>query len=222
MPRDLLQFFESQVYSDLVTLEHLSESKQCNFSSDEIKALSKRLFSTIDKPEKKVRLAYEYIRNQILYAFEPWQDSVLQTLQKKRGNCFHKSNVMAALLRSQGIPCVFSAFYIHKKSFSWFLEPDFLERLPEESIHVYVEVFLQNAWRRYVDTSLDVRLKQKVFAQGIDPFDCVMLEKPIRRFFTPEEICEWMKKQKPALALNELSQDLIEKMNACFEKVRGV
>ncbi len=220
MSRDLLQFFESQAYNDFVTLEHLFETGQCSFSFPELQSLSQKLFSNIDKPEKKVRLAYEYIRNQILYAFEPWQDGVLQTLQKNRGNCFHKSTLMAALLRSQGIPCVFSLFTIHKKSFSWFLDAEFFEKLPEESIHVYLEVFLNNSWRRYVDTSIDARLREKVFAKGIDPFDCIVLEKPIRRFFTPEEIVLWMQKQKPALALSELSSDLIAKINACFERER--
>ena len=86
---------------------YLSASKYVDFDKKNIQDKSKELFyRSIDEVEK-VRIAFEYVRDEISHNWDIQSERVTRTasevLEYKEGICYAKSMLLAALLRCQGI-----------------------------------------------------------------------------------------------------------------------
>jgi transglutaminase-like putative cysteine protease len=220
MKDPLLEFFDQNIYLIPPGDEHLQASALCDFHEDSIDQLQKKLFANLKDPAKITDKAYDFIRQKILYAFDAWEVSADETYAKGTGMCFNKTNLMIALLRSARIPSVFSAFWIRKEGFLFTTDPEMFEKITPVTVHIFCEVYLGKkiGWRRFVDTSLDTRLRQVLERQGYRPHQNVLLDRPIERFFTPEEVIAWRKKYKEAMGVKEVIT--FEEMEASNRKLR--
>ena len=91
--------------------DFLAESKYIDFSSQNIRDKAKELFFETNTDEEKVKVAYEFVRDEIPHSFDI-NAKIITTnasdvLKHQTGICHAKANLLAALLRSQGIPVGF-------------------------------------------------------------------------------------------------------------------
>ena len=89
----------------------LQEHKYIDFSSPNIQAKAAELFSDLSDDAQKAKTAYEFVRDEIPHSFDIKSDVITakasDVLKHKTGICHSKANLLAALLRSQGIPTGF-------------------------------------------------------------------------------------------------------------------
>ena len=89
----------------------LEESEYVDFSSAEVCECAKSLFRGLDNDTHKARAAYEYVRDEIPHSFDIQAKIVTakasDVIKYQTGICHAKANLLAALLRSQGIPTGF-------------------------------------------------------------------------------------------------------------------
>lgn len=86
----------------------LQETPYIDFSSSIVRDQSKALFKGVNSELEKVRLAFEFVRDQISHSIDVNASVVTakasDVLKHKTGICHAKANLLAALLRSQKIP----------------------------------------------------------------------------------------------------------------------
>jgi transglutaminase-like putative cysteine protease len=89
----------------------LHENKYINFSSPNIQAKAAELFYDLSDDAQKAKTAYEFVRDEIPHSFDVKSDVITakasDVLKHKTGICHAKANLLAALLRSRGIPTGF-------------------------------------------------------------------------------------------------------------------
>ena len=89
----------------------LQEHKYIDFSSPNIQAKAAELFGGLHDDIRKAETAYEFVRDEIPHSFDIKSDTITakasDVLNQKTGICHAKANLLAALLRSQGIPAGF-------------------------------------------------------------------------------------------------------------------
>lgn len=223
LQKNILEFFDQNTCILEPSQAYLQETPLCDFSHPLIQTLKNNLFENLVETEKIANKAYDYLRSHIAYAFDVWPVMASETGQKKEGMCFNKSNVMIALLRSMGIPSVYSFFWISKNGFRFTSNPEMFDKIQPRTVHAYVEVYLekQKVWRRYVDTSLDFPLRKVLQAQGYNPFQNILTDLPIERFSTPEEVLAWRKKYKESVgAIDVITKEEMEKSNERLRELR--
>lgn len=86
----------------------LQENKYIDFSSPIIQIKSDELFRNINSNIDKATIAFEYVRDEIPHSFDVQAKIITakasDVLKYKTGICHAKANLLAALLRTQGIP----------------------------------------------------------------------------------------------------------------------
>jgi transglutaminase-like putative cysteine protease len=86
----------------------LQENKYIDFSSPLIAGKAKQLFKHINTDAEKAKIAFEYVRDEIPHSFDIKAKIITSkasdVLKYKTGICHAKANLLAALLRTQGIP----------------------------------------------------------------------------------------------------------------------
>ena len=91
--------------------DYLKEIDTVNFSHPLIKEIANDLFINEQTEIEKVKNAFEYVRDKISHSWDIQSTKVTckasEVLKYKEGICYAKSNLLAALLRSQGIPTGF-------------------------------------------------------------------------------------------------------------------
>lgn len=133
----------------------LQENEYVDYNSEIIQKKIAELFSTDMNETEKAKIAYEFVRDEIPHSFDCNADIITakasDVLKYKTGICHAKANLLAALLRSQGIPTGFCFQHIT------LLNDDSLGYC----VHAYNAVFIENKWIK-----LDARgNKQGVNAQ---------------------------------------------------------
>lgn len=99
------------------TLEHedlssyLSSSKYVDFDKKIIQDKANELFHVGFNEIDKVKIAFEYVRDEISHSWDIQSDRITRTasevLKYKEGICYAKSMLLAALLRCESIPTGF-------------------------------------------------------------------------------------------------------------------
>jgi transglutaminase-like putative cysteine protease len=88
-----------------------NETLYVDYSAENIQVKAAELFDGISDETQKARIAYEFVRDEIPHSFDI--DAKIITakasdvLKYQTGICHAKANLLAALLRSQGIPAGF-------------------------------------------------------------------------------------------------------------------
>lgn len=92
-------------------LEYLSDDDVIDFHNHLIRKLSNKLFIKASDKIDYIKLAYEYVRDNISHSADINNDiitcSASEVLKAGHGICFAKSHLLAALLRYQSIPTGF-------------------------------------------------------------------------------------------------------------------
>ena len=92
-------------------ISFLAEEKYMNYSAPIIQEKVMELFADNMGNTQKARIAYEFVRDKISHSFDIGAKTITvkasDVLKHKTGICHAKSNLLAALLRSQGIPAGF-------------------------------------------------------------------------------------------------------------------
>jgi len=223
LQKKILAFFESNAFREEVRPEHLAPSGLCDLGHPRLQALYSKLVGNLSEPEKIANRLYDFLRAEILYEFDEWAVKASDTADRARGMCFNKSNLLVALLRLSGIPCVYSLFWIGKGGFQFTAEESMRAKIQPRTVHAYVEAYLgeSKGWRRYVDTSLDVRLRRVLIRQGYEPFQNILNELPIERFASAEEVLDWRRRYKESIGAEEsITREEREKSNRRLEALR--
>ena len=91
--------------------EYLLELNEVNYSNPLISGQVDELFNPFQFENEKVKIAFEFVRDEIAHSGDIQGKRVTcnasDVLAYKEGICYAKSNLLAALLRSQGIPTGF-------------------------------------------------------------------------------------------------------------------
>lgn len=118
----------------------MAEDEYVNFSDESIRNCSESLFYKLVNKTDIAKRAYEFVRDEIYHSFDIDASIITakasDVLAYKTGICHAKSNLLAALLRLQEIPCGFS--YQH-------LTIDDDDSLGY-CLHCYNSVFLEGKW----------------------------------------------------------------------------
>ena len=90
---------------------YLLELADVNFSHQLIQVKTEELFTSAQNEIERVKIAFEFVRDEISHSWDIQGTQVTckasDVLAYKEGICYAKSNLLAALLRSQGIPTGF-------------------------------------------------------------------------------------------------------------------
>ena len=89
----------------------LQEHRYIDFFAPNIEAKAIELFAGLTDDIQKAKAAYEFVRDKIPHTFDIRSDTITanasDVLEYKTGICHAKANLLAALLRLQGIPTGF-------------------------------------------------------------------------------------------------------------------
>lgn len=92
-------------------LDYLEESEVIDFSHPLIQKKRNELFHEGQSDIEKAKIAFEFVRDEISHSWDIQSTRVTckasEVLKYKEGICYAKANLLAALLRSQGIPTGF-------------------------------------------------------------------------------------------------------------------
>ena len=118
----------------------LQEQKYIDFSAPNIQAKAAELFSGLGDNIQKAKAAYEFVRDEIPHTFDIHSDIITakasDVLKHKTGICHAKCNLLAALLRSQGIPVGFCFQHLT------LVDDDSMGYV----VHCYNAIFLGGRW----------------------------------------------------------------------------
>ena len=91
--------------------QYLTETDVINFSDDKVIAVSQSLNKQSKSELEFIQKCFAYVRDEILHAWDIQSPIVTrkasEVLEKGTGICYAKANLLAALLRKNGIPCGF-------------------------------------------------------------------------------------------------------------------
>ncbi|MEK5038535.1 transglutaminase-like domain-containing protein [Sporosarcina sp. FSL K6-3457] len=91
--------------------DYLLELKEVDFKNPIIQQKTNDLFTPSQTEIEKVKIAFEFVRDEIAHSWDIQSKRVTckasDVLTYKEGICYAKSNLLAALLRSLGIPTGF-------------------------------------------------------------------------------------------------------------------
>lgn len=92
-------------------LDYLEDSAIVNYTNPSIQELLQVLFQEGQSDIEKIEIAFQYVRDEIAHSLDIQGERVTyiasDVLKYKQGICYAKANLLAALLRSQGIPTGF-------------------------------------------------------------------------------------------------------------------
>ncbi|WP_027086994.1 transglutaminase-like domain-containing protein [Cohnella panacarvi] len=92
--------------------DYLAEAEELDYSDPSIRELAATLYGIAKGDELLfVQAAYEYVRDEISHSWDIQASRVTcrasDVLRYRHGICYAKSNLLAAILRSQGVPAGF-------------------------------------------------------------------------------------------------------------------
>ncbi|MGM9967240.1 MAG: transglutaminase family protein, partial [Rummeliibacillus sp.] len=101
---------EFTLESDYIN-DYLKESNEVDYSNPIIQRKAEELFKTNQTDVEKIQNTFEFVRDDVSHSWDIQDELVTchasEVLSYQKGICYAKSNLLAALLRSQGIPTGF-------------------------------------------------------------------------------------------------------------------
>ena len=121
---------------------YLREHPYVDYTAENLRQCASALFGGIDDDVEKARIAYHFVRDQIPHSFD-CQAQVITArasavLRHRTGICHAKANLLAALLRSQGVPVGFCFQHLT------LLDDDSMGYC----VHCYNAIYLDHRWIR--------------------------------------------------------------------------
>lgn len=91
--------------------DYLIELDEVNYSHPKIQETAKTIFTKTQTDIEKAKSTFEFVRDEVFHSWDIQDEAVTckasDVLMLKKGICYAKSHLLAALLRSQGIPTGF-------------------------------------------------------------------------------------------------------------------
>lgn len=91
--------------------DYLNELNEVNYTNPLITVKNEELFNSTQNEIEKTKVAFQFVRDEIAHSWDIQSTRVTcnasDVLANKEGICYAKANLLAALLRSQGIPTGF-------------------------------------------------------------------------------------------------------------------
>jgi len=116
----------------------LQESEYIDFSASNIIEKAAELFNHLHDDISKAKAAFEFVRDEIPHTFDIGLDTITfkasDVLKYKTGICHAKSNLLAALLRSQSIPVGFCFQRLRMRMKHSYV------------VHCYNAIYIANRW----------------------------------------------------------------------------
>ena len=107
----MTQITFDEMSEEFVLLKFLRADKYIDYNAENVQAKAAKLFDKRMDAGTKARIAYEFVRDKITHSFDVNADVITakasDVLKYGTGICHAKANLLAALLRSQGIPTGF-------------------------------------------------------------------------------------------------------------------
>jgi hypothetical protein len=108
------------------------------------------------EPIERIGAVYSFVRNEIGFGYNADDDiSATAVLADGYGQCNTKATLLMALLRAVDIGCRFHAATIHKRLQKGVVTGIFYRLAPDEILHSWVEVFVDDEWKRLEGVILD-------------------------------------------------------------------
>ena len=128
-------------------MNYLQETKMLNYSNKNIqKLINDKGFKNL-QPSECVKAIYNFIRDEIKFGYNT-DDSIpaSKVLRDGYGQCNTKGTLFMALLRSCNIPCRIHGFTIDKKLQKGAMTGFVYKKAPNNILHSWVEVLLDEKW----------------------------------------------------------------------------
>ncbi len=172
--------------SRLIGFEDMvQETFFCDFGHKEIQRVADKLAKDKDDQAELAERIFGFVRDEIVFGFDPWQVKASDTLQKGYGMCSNKALLMVALLRYHRIPARLASIAIKRD----FLRPAWgfwCLMMPKILQHVIAQVCLKGRWIS-IDLTVDKKTYEKLYlpsgiSWGIDwdgSTDCLVFKDEI-------------------------------------------
>lgn len=137
--------------------KYLRPGVKINSDYNNIKSKSIEIIGSINEPIEKVKILYEFVRDQIdEEACENLKAS--EVLSAGHGMCYEKANLLAALCRSARIPARISFDKVYIKNYKDIRKDNELRDI--EFLHGITEIYLNGKWIKYDPTGNVKRWKK--------------------------------------------------------------
>ncbi|MGC8976096.1 MAG: transglutaminase-like domain-containing protein [Candidatus Ratteibacteria bacterium] len=142
--------------------EYLSPTKVCDVDSPDIRMKAYFLTKKSYSEKQKILDIFNFVRDKIKYRFDYPYTKASETLKKGYGNCFNKTNLQIALLRSCNIYSGYKVYLIKKEVFFPIVPIDIYEMISQPTIHVSCVVYLDKKWIE-IDPTIDFELYTHIY-----------------------------------------------------------
>lgn len=140
-----------------MVMNYLTSSSVIDYDHAVINELFDKL-NTDNSDVTFVKNAFHFVRDSIRFEFSPFEDKISDTAIKKKGQCYHKTNLLVGLCRKKGIRAGIKFCVIDKQV----MEPVFSEEIQQlfknELIgHFFPVIMIDGKWIS-VDPMFDIEL----------------------------------------------------------------
>jgi len=127
--------------------QYLGPTQLCDSNSEEIKKKAQELTRDASIPKEAAIRIFYFVRDEIPYLLDLADVKASETLRKRLGECYHKTNLQVALLRATGIPARYHRLAIRKEMFQGIFSNVVYRTIPEiAETRPYCECYLSGRW----------------------------------------------------------------------------
>lgn len=138
----------------------LQATRYCDSNHREIKAIARKITNSYISNREKAKALFYWVRENIKFEFGYWGVKASDVLQRKRGMCTNKANLLIAFLRAINIPTGYGILRVNtKKFYRELMCPSFKKLVSPNTTHIYVGIFCDKKWL-ICDSSVDSELAQ--------------------------------------------------------------
>jgi transglutaminase-like putative cysteine protease len=153
---------------DGISSEFLTGTKYCDVGNVEIKRKAREILSSREcsDVDSAVRI-FNWVRDEVKYAFDFWNVKASETMRKMSGMCANKANLQVAMLRAVGIPAGYGILRIRKEALRTVANEEIYGKSSDVIIHVYCRVHLSERWIS-ADATVDKELYEAAYLRVPD------------------------------------------------------
>jgi transglutaminase-like putative cysteine protease len=153
---------------DRISSEFLTGTKYCDVENVDIKRKAKQVLSSREcsDVDSAVRI-FNWVRDEVKYAFGFWNVKASETMRKMSGMCANKANLQVAMLRAVGIPAGYGILRIRKEALRTVANEEIYGKSSDVIIHVYCRVQLNGRWIS-ADSTVDRELYEAAYLKVPD------------------------------------------------------